>query len=170
MFVPCGRAIDSIPQLCNAGKRVVSASNGTPNITVWNLISRKEEFILTGHNSSVVAVAVTTDGKRAISCSDDHTTKIWDLITGKEEFTLTGHGGDFVTSVAVAADGKRVITVSWDKNIKVWDLATRNVIASFTGEVPITCCAIAPDGVTIVAGSIGGYVDFLRLEEIETLT
>jgi WD40 repeat protein len=57
-----------------------------------------------------------------------------------------------------------------NNTIKVWDLSSGKVIASFTGESSIACCAIAPDGVTIVAGDTSGRVYFLRLEGMEELT
>jgi WD40 repeat protein len=63
-----------------------------------------------------------------------------------------------------------VIFGSWDNTIKVWDLSSGNVIASFTSESQISCFAIAPDGVTIVAGDKSGRVYFLRLEGMEALT
>ncbi|MEG4099510.1 WD40 repeat domain-containing protein, partial [Microcoleus sp. Pol17_C1] len=81
----------------------------------------------------------------------------------KEEFTLNGHTSS-VNAVAVTPDGKRAISGSDDKTLKVWDLSSGNLIASFTGESSIACCAIAPDGVTIVAGDASGRVYFLRLE------
>ena len=62
---------------------------------------------LTGHDGGVNAVAVTPDGRRAISASDDRTLKVWNLATGAEERTLTGHS-DRVLSVAVTPDGRRV--------------------------------------------------------------
>ena len=113
------------------------------------------------HRDLVNAVGVTADGKRVISGSDDNTLKVWDLTTGKEQFTLKGHS-DWVNAVAVTADGKRAISGSEDNTLKVWDLSSGNVIASFTGESAIACCAIAPDGVTIVAGDESGRVYFLR--------
>ncbi|MEG4305019.1 WD40 repeat domain-containing protein [Microcoleus sp. D3_18a_C4] len=124
---------------------------------------------LNGHTSLVNAVAVTADGNRAISGSIDKTIKVWDLTTRKAEFPLKGHN-DWVNALAVTADGKRAISSSHDNTLKVWDLTTGNVIASFTGESPIACCAIAPDGVTIVAGDRSGQVYFLRLEGMEELT
>ncbi|MEG4380513.1 MULTISPECIES: WD40 repeat domain-containing protein, partial [unclassified Microcoleus] len=121
------------------------------------------------HSYSVNSVAVTADGKRAISSSSDNTLKVWDLTTEKEEFTLKSHS-DWLKAVAVTADGKRAISGSNDNTIKVWDLATGNVIASFACKSSIACCAIAPDGLTIVAGDESGRVYFLRLEGMEELT
>ncbi|HCQ22633.1 MAG: hypothetical protein ACK513_11330 [Aphanizomenon sp.] len=51
-----------------------------------------------------------------------------------------------------------------NSTIKIWDLGTDEEIATFTGESPITCCLVAPDGVTIVAGEGSGRVHFLRLQ------
>ena len=121
---------------------------------------------LNGHSSSVSAVAVTADGKRAISGSGDNTVKVWNLETGEELLSFNGHSG-WVSAVAVTADGKRAISGSDDNTVKVWNLETGEVIASFTGDGSINCCAVAPDGVTIVAGEQLGRVHFLRLEGME---
>lgn len=56
---------------------------------------------------------------------------------------------------------------SGDKTLKVWNSSSGEVIASFTGEGELLCCAVAPDGVTIVAGERTGRVHFLRLEGME---
>lgn len=66
--------------------------------------------------------------------------------------------------VAVTPDGKRIISASGDKTLKVWDLENQEVIASFTGDSELLYCAIAPDGVTIVAADKFGILHFLRLE------
>ena len=144
------------------GKRVISGSDDK-TIKIWDLVTGKEQFTLTGHSNSVRAIAITPDGKRVVSGSDDHTIKIWEIETEKKHFTLTGHS-DLVRVIAITPDGKRVISGSDDHTIKIWNLGTGKEIATFTGESPITCCAVAPDGVTIVAGERSGRVHFLRLQ------
>ena len=52
---------------------------------------------LEGHADSVSAVAVTRDGTRAVSASDDKTLKVWDLATGQLLHDLEGHA-DAVSS------------------------------------------------------------------------
>jgi WD40 repeat protein len=143
------------------GRRVISGSRDN-TLKVWNLETGEELFTLTGHSSEVTAVAVTPDSQRVISGSTDCTVKVWNLETGEELFTLTGHS-DLVTAAAVTPDGQRVIFGSEDNTLKVWNLEIGKVIATFTGESPIYCCAVAPDGVTVVAGEASGRVHFLEL-------
>ncbi|MEH1962599.1 MAG: hypothetical protein V7L05_22665 [Nostoc sp.] len=45
-----------------------------------------------------------------------------------------------------------MISASDDKTLKVWNLAAGEVITTFTGQSYISCCAVARDRVTIVAG------------------
>ncbi|MFN6568517.1 NB-ARC domain-containing protein [Dendronalium sp. ChiSLP03b] len=146
------------------GKYVISGSSDNILI-VWNLKTRKKLFTLTGHSDSVEAVAVSSDGKHVISGSRDNTLKVWNLETAKEVFTLTGHS-DIVWNVTFTPNDRYVISASSDNTLKVWNLQTRKVIASFIGESDMRCCAVAPDGVLIIAGEASGRIHFLRLEGV----
>lgn len=118
---------------------------------------------LTGHSDSVNAVAITPDGKQAVSGSDDTTLKLWDLATGSELATLRGHSSS-VLAVAITPSGKQALSASLDETLKLWDLLTGRIVATFGGEVGFKSCAMKPDGVTVVAGDTSGGVHFLRLE------
>lgn len=143
-------------------KRVIYRLNIT-TIKVYDLQLKEEIFTLEGHTDFVNNVTITSDSLWMFSWSEDTTIKVWNLDIGTEEFTLYGHR-DSINSVALTADNKRLISASSDHSLKVWDLATRKVIDSFTGDDVLTCCAVAPDGVTIAAGEASGRVHFLRLE------
>ena len=115
---------------------------------------------LSGQASSVTAVAVTRDGKQAVSGSNDNTTmrgmgtlKVWDLGTGRELRTLTGHTGG-VNAVAVTPDGKQAVSGSNDNTLKVWDLGTGRELRTLTGHTGgVNAAAVTPDGKQAVSGS-----------------
>ncbi|MEW6498878.1 MAG: hypothetical protein AB1589_41230, partial [Cyanobacteriota bacterium] len=108
---------------------------------------------LSGHSSSVEAVAVTADGKRAISGSNDNTVKVWNLETGEELFSLHGHSS-YVNAVAVTADGKRAISGSNDNTVKVWNLETGEELFSLNSHSAwVSAVAVTADGKRAISGS-----------------
>jgi WD40 repeat protein len=129
---------------------------------VWDLESGREVRTLAGHSDVVNGVAVSADGRRAVSASDDDTLKVWDLESGRELRTLAGHSG-WVYGVGVSADGRRAVSASWDQTLKVWDLETGALVTTFTCDAAARCCAFA-GARRIVAGDAGGRVHFLSLE------
>ena len=144
------------------GKTAISGSDDR-TLKIWDTETGRELKTLTGHSHSVNAVAIAPDGKTAISASFDKTLKIWDTETGRELKTLTGHSHS-VNAVAIAPNGKIAVSGSSDKTLKIWDLLSGKEVASFRGDYGFNCCAIAPDGVTVVASDALGRVHFLRLE------
>jgi WD40 repeat protein len=132
------------------GKQAVSASNDQM-LKVWNLRRGRE-----------VRTSVTPDGKQAVSASNDQMLKVWNLKRGREVRTLVGHSG-WVHAVAVTPDGKKAVSASSDRTLRVWDLASGRTAATFTTDAEVLACAVAPDGITIVAGDRSGRLHFLRL-------
>ena len=56
-------------------------------------------------------MAVSGDGRRAVSASYDHTLKVWEVESGRELRTLTGHSSD-VNGVAVSRTGGVAVSAS----------------------------------------------------------
>ena len=78
-------------------------------------------------------MAVTPDGRRAVSGSADRTLKVWDLEQGALLATLEGHGAG-VRAVAVTPDGRRAVSGSYDRTLKVWDLEQGALLATLEGH------------------------------------
>lgn len=110
---------------------------------------REEEGLVrtfAGHTGGVNAVAVTPDGRHAVSASHDHTLKLWDLASGKEVRTFAGHAGG-VNAVAVTLDGRYAISGSTDNTLKLWELASGQEVRTFAGHKGgVNAVAVTPNG------------------------
>lgn len=81
------------------------------------LAGGRELCTLSGHHDFVNAVALTPNGQRAVSASEDWTLKVRDLASGRELCTLSGHT-NYVKAVAVTPCHSSkyrtpVISMSW---------------------------------------------------------
>ena len=61
----------------------------------------------------VWAVALTPDGRQALTASEDFTARVWDIMSGTCERVLEGHTG-WVVGVAISPDGSHAVTASHD--------------------------------------------------------
>ena len=76
-------------------------------------------------------MAVTADGRYAVSASADQTLKVWELESGRALRALQGHAA-LVNSVAVTPDGRLAVSASADQTVKVWELESGSTIATFS--------------------------------------
>jgi WD40 repeat protein len=152
-----GRLIGNVPPAI--GKLVRDARQSEPLPWLCPLAAGLTQaggallHVLRGHDSGVYAVAVTPDGKRAVSGSSDSTLRVWDLGTGQELRKLEGHGGG-VTAVALMPDGKRALSGSFDHTLRMWDLDSGSELQRLEGHRQwVTSVALTPDGTCAVSAS-----------------
>ena len=112
--------------------------------------------VLSGHTSLIFSVALTPDGKWALTGSRDNTARLWDLLNpGSSPRVLSGHI-DAINSVAMTPDGKWALTGSNDNTALLWDLknpeSSPRVLSGHTSW--ITSVALTSDGTWALTGSM----------------
>jgi len=109
--------------------------------------------LLEGHTDKVWSVAISADGKSAVSGSEDMTVRVWDLEGNQPTRVLEGHL-NIVRSVAISANGKRAVSGSSDRTLRVWDLESSQssrVLEGHTG--PVHSVALSADGMCAISAS-----------------
>jgi WD40 repeat protein len=112
--------------------------------------------------AAVVSVAISPDGRRALSGSWDQTARVWDLQIGQQLACFEGHRrspGWWRGVVGVAWLGnERAISVSENGLLCVWDAATAREITRHDHGAGVACLAAARDGRVVVTGGSDGIL------------
>jgi WD40 repeat protein len=143
----------ALVQLPNGGSRGRVLSVGTDRVLqLWRTDTGARLAIFPErHTATIRDLAVTSDGRYALSASFDTTVGVWDLAAGRRVATLAGHTGR-LRAVRVTPDDRYAISAGEDNILRVWDLraalagepVSGRVLAGHTGTV--WSVAVAPDG------------------------
>jgi serine protease Do len=88
---------------------------------------------LAGHTGSVLALAVSPDGRHAITGSADKTVRLWDLEAGTLVRTLEVNAGS-VGGVAISADGRRALVSGETGKARLWDVVAGKEVGQVGAE------------------------------------
>jgi WD40 repeat protein len=121
--------------------------------------------VLYGHHGWVTNIALTSDGRRAVSASADNTLRVWDVNGGKCLHTLRGHT-DEVLTVTITPDGRMALSGSDDNTVRVWDLASGRCLALYYAGAEVRSVSqLWPDG-HFFCGMVNGQMHRLMLRNI----
>ena len=132
------------------------------------------------HDTGVLSVALSADGKTVISGSIDGTVTIWNAHTGTVRHTLSAAHIDGVNSVAISADGSKFVSVGdhlldeeldsdipgpHNGEIKIWSSESGELLSTIRSNTEtirryaprllrrISTLAMSSDGNMVVSGS-----------------
>lgn len=124
-------------------------------------------LVLTGHFDQVTDCSYSSDGRRILSGSWDHTLKIWNAETGEELKSIAGHE-IYIQSCAFSPDGRRIVSgAGFDGpgELKLWDAEECTLQATLGSSLrAVEACGFSPDGKYVVSG---GMDDILRIWDVD---
>jgi cytochrome c len=107
---------------------------------------------LRGHGGPVRALAVSSDGKSAVSGSFDTTVIRWSLVDDAASQVLRFHDGA-VNAVVLLPHG-RLATAGEDRRVAIWPARADQPSQVFEGhDAPIAGLAVSPDGSALASAS-----------------
>jgi hypothetical protein len=128
-----------------------------PNGKTWSVTEadaagmRPPRQRFAGHTQAVTCVALTPDGRRALSGSEDGTVRLWDVPTGQSLRIFRGHVPR-VVAVAISADGKRGLSADEGTLVRLWNLETGEVVNRFDSPNGVAALALSADGKRVLCG------------------
>lgn len=150
------------------GRHVLSASfDGTARL--WRLpaadvLGSKTDEVgevarFEGHDGEVRHVAVSLDGRLALSAAYDRSARVWDLAAGREVQKFDGHSQARVQCAAFLPDGLRALTGGDETEPSLWSLKDGKELKRFQGsEKGVNQLAITPDGMSCLSSEQGSAV------------
>jgi WD40 repeat protein len=125
-------------------------------IKIWDAKTGKLVTNLKGHTETVACLAWSTDGRKLISGSIDHSIRTWDTVTWRQIAVLTGHT-HLVHDIAISPNALILASASVDCTARLWNLGNGQPIGEpFQHENFVKCVSFSADGKLLATGCFDG--------------
>ncbi|KAI0085850.1 quinon protein alcohol dehydrogenase-like superfamily [Irpex rosettiformis] len=131
-------------------------------VYVWNISDGKQVATMRGHDTNIYMTAISHDGTRVATASEDETARVWNVENGEELLTLHEHTSS-VWCIAFSPDDNNVVTGSDDTTIVVadsWTGERRRVFTDCPGFV--NTVEYSKSGEFICSGTLEGRIRLLN--------
>ncbi|MGW2936543.1 WD40 repeat domain-containing serine/threonine protein kinase [Streptomyces sp. NPDC001156] len=136
----------------------VAAALEAVQSATWDTAAGRLVRTLRGTEKFVHAVALTPDGRRALSGGEEGEVLLWDAESGRLLGKFAGHE-KAVHAVALTADGGRALTGDHSGRVLLWDTRTGRVVRELAGHTgSVRSCVFGADQRTAVTGGWDGTV------------
>jgi WD40 repeat protein len=142
-------------RFADKGSRVVCAGGG--GIVSWDAQTGKR-LRLFENSRHIWDVALSGDGRRAVSAGQFETVQVWDVESGQPLHGFREHIGE-VHCAAVSPDGRQGLTGGQDRMLRFWDLEAGRPSHCLRGfGEQIVSVAYSPDGRIAASGENRGLI------------
>mmetsp|Transcript_7710 Transcript_7710/g.21810 ORF Transcript_7710/g.21810 Transcript_7710/m.21810 type:complete len:422 (-) Transcript_7710:26-1291(-) len=150
--VPARGAVLSVA-FAPRGRRVATGSmDGF--VSVWCVISGRQEHVIHCHKGPISALAFSPDSSMIATGGFDRSARLWMLSSGECLGRFPGHHGS-VGCLAFTPDGGLLATTSEDGLINLWDASSTNQhVAAYAGhQGSVLALCFGHNGRLLVSGS-----------------
>jgi WD40 repeat protein/serine/threonine protein kinase len=124
----------------------------------WMRLAHLEDLTYRGHRGSISAVALSRDGRHALSGDGSPSLQWWDTATGRKLQDFAGLR-EPVKCVAILPDGATVLSGGLDGRLRWHDVGSGKQVRSVAAhEGGVLACATAADGEILLTGGMDGQV------------
>jgi WD40 repeat protein len=154
LVVQAGHGPLNAVALSRDGRIALTAGHFNESAIVWDVSTGRELRRLEGHTREINALAISPDGKRALTGSSDRTARLWDIDSGRELLRMDGFS-DAVEGVAFSPSGQSAL-IAGDKTPMLWDLVTGQRLHIFEGHTgSVWSAGFSADGNRAITSSSG---------------
>jgi WD40 repeat protein len=140
------------------GSQLLVGSNQSPYLRLYDVETGNVVRTLSGHSARVNQVAISPDGRLAISASDDRVLRLWDLTNSRSQGVPARHNAP-VLCVAFSRDSQQAISGASDQSIRLWNVRAANPRPDFArAGGRINTVAFSPDGRWVLGAAADGQV------------
>jgi WD40 repeat protein len=121
---------------------------GFSTVRIYDIASRKERLRFKAHDNLITGLALSRDGKRIVTSSQDGTIRVWDFATGKEIRRISCDA----PGISLAPDDRTLATAGED--VLIWDVETGKRLGGIgpkrsPGSRGFNSVRFSPDGKTL---------------------
>jgi serine/threonine protein kinase/WD40 repeat protein len=143
-LVPGGEPWFNFAKFLPDNRSVVASYNKKKNLYHYDVITGKIVGEFAGHDADSPLFALSPDGTRILSWSDDKTLRLWDVASASEIRQFEGHTDK--ASGVFSPDGKQILTFSLDNTLRLWSVATGKELQKLVGHSKAPTGCFSPDG------------------------
>lgn len=126
---------------CNDNNFITASKDKT--LRLWDINKKTPLLTMEGHTDKINSLALSPNGKYALSTSDDKTIRVWELNSGVCVLVLEGHMSS-VNAASFSPDGKQIVSASSDGIIYIWDFLPLQELIDKTHE-RFKDCQLTPE-------------------------
>jgi WD40 repeat protein/class 3 adenylate cyclase/tRNA A-37 threonylcarbamoyl transferase component Bud32 len=121
------------------GGEWLGAANNRGELRFWELRTGRNVWTTNAHESTVLGLCFSRDGKRLATGAWDQVIHVWDVATRTRVETFRGHLNE-VWSLDFSPDDRLLLSASKDRTVKLWDLQAPRPLTQWwleTGDYPL---------------------------------